>query len=118
ASQRFLRCETELRDEWGPKRSLGTRGTTETVERIMANAEHNWTTIDVGGHPVEVLAPDEAPVGAVLWLHDVDRRSIRGQAVFERVFAEARLMAVCPQTGPCWWLDRLCPAFDDTISPM
>lgn len=84
----------------------------------MANSEHHWTTIDVGGHSVEVLETAEAPVGAVLWLHHVDGRSVRGREVFERVFSEQRLMAICPQAGPCWWLDGICPAFDDTISPM
>jgi pimeloyl-ACP methyl ester carboxylesterase len=64
-----------------------------------------WSTEDIDG-PADVYEPAKRPRLAVLYLHDIDGHTLRDRPTFTRVFAEFGLGCVCPQRGPCWWVDR------------
>ena len=78
-----------------------------------------WTTLDVGGKPADVYEPAGGgrPRFGVLHLHGVGLETLRDNLAFTRLFDELRLACVCPHGGPCWWADRVCPAFDPALTP-
>ncbi len=71
-----------------------------------------WTTIDCGGQACEVFEPARSRLGAVIYLHDAEQRSLRDRQPFVESFERFGLSVVAPQAGPIWWTDRDCPTFD------
>src|SRR5947209_6680638 len=77
-----------------------------------------WTTVDIGGKPADVYEPAAGkPRFGVLHLHGGSLETLRDRPAFTRLFDELKLACVCPHGGRCWWVDRLCPAFDPAVSP-
>jgi len=81
--------------------------------------EGTWTSVDIAGKHADIYDP---PGGArprlgILHLHGGGLETLRDRPAFTRLFAELRLACVCPQGGRCWWVDRVCPAFDPQITP-
>jgi S-formylglutathione hydrolase len=78
-----------------------------------------WTTVELAGHPVDLFDPPgpDRPRRAVLFLHDDDGVTLRDRPGFARPLAEAGVGVACPHGGPCWWADRICPAFDPALTP-
>ncbi|MGE0609877.1 MAG: alpha/beta hydrolase-fold protein [Pirellulales bacterium] len=74
----------------------------------------HWTTIDLSGHPADVFEPDRPdPRGfVILYLHGVHLTRLVENPVFTDLFAQLGLRVFSPMTGPSWWVDRICPAFD------
>lgn len=77
-----------------------------------------WSQVNVAGHPCEVFAPPEAVPGrAVVVLHDLASTPASRSTNLREAIEAARLPAIAPLTGRSWWLDRIMPAFDRTVSP-
>lgn len=57
------------------------------------------------------------PQTVLLFLHDVDGRTLSADPSMTALLASLPLACVCPQGGPCWWVDRPCPAFDPQRTP-
>jgi S-formylglutathione hydrolase len=77
-----------------------------------------WSTLDVGGKVVEVYEPPgERPSFGILHLHDAGLTTLRNQPAFTALFDELHLACACPLGAVCWWVDRVCPAFDPVVSP-
>ncbi len=78
----------------------------------------NWAALDLAGHPCDVFEPSEGnPNGyVVLYLHGVHQGSLREQAAFVDQFEQHGLRVVAPQTARSWWVDRICPEFDASIT--
>jgi S-formylglutathione hydrolase FrmB len=53
----------------------------------------------------------------VLYLHGVHLASLSDNAAYNRLFTEHGLRVIAPQTGACWWADKLCPDFDTQLTP-
>jgi S-formylglutathione hydrolase len=84
----------------------------------MTSMNGTWSSIRIDGKTMEVYDPQEGrPRFAVLHLHDAGSTTLRGQEVYTSLFDQHRLACVCPVGGPCWWVDRPCPAFDPRLSP-
>lgn len=78
-----------------------------------------WSVSEIEGRRVEVFgAGSENPVGCILYLHGHGRVGLTENRVFSQLFRDHSLVAVCPDGGRCWWLDRICPDFDRDITPM
>jgi S-formylglutathione hydrolase len=79
----------------------------------------SWSTIEIGGKPVDILEP--VPGGelrfCLLFLHDLAGETPRPNAVFTQWLRDLKLACVCPRGGPCWWADRICPPFDAKQPP-
>jgi poly(3-hydroxybutyrate) depolymerase len=75
-----------------------------------------WTTVDIAGKPADVLDGNR-PRFAVLFLHDIDQKSLAGNAAFTAALQQQGLACVCPHGKRSWWLDRVCNEFDPTITP-
>jgi pimeloyl-ACP methyl ester carboxylesterase len=78
-----------------------------------------WSTETVDGRRVDVFPgdPEHAPEGCVLFLHGHGRVLLNENAVFTRLFHQHRLAAVCPDGDRSWWLDVVCPAFHESVTP-
>jgi S-formylglutathione hydrolase len=74
-----------------------------------------WTSAEVAGKRVEVYEPADVRFG-VVHLHDADLETLRGRLAFTQLFEELKLACICPQGGPCWWADRICPVFDARLT--
>ena len=78
----------------------------------------SWLVADVAGHACEIHAPsDPLPGRAVIYLHGVRERWLQEMPVLRDLVESARLPVVAPRAGRSWWLDRILPAFDPTITP-
>ena len=83
------------------------------------SALNHWSTTEIDGHRVDVFdsAIEETPAGCVLFLHGHGRIMLNENETFSRLFKQHRLVAVCPDGGRSWWLDRICSDFSTDISP-
>jgi len=78
----------------------------------------HWSTITVAGHLCELFEPPRPLAGrAVIYLHDVTEQPFQVQPALRDVMEAAGLPAIAPRTGRSWWLDRIMPAFDRSITP-
>jgi pimeloyl-ACP methyl ester carboxylesterase len=75
-----------------------------------------WTTIELGGKPVDAFDPPDKPRFGVIYLHPYGLEMIRDNPAFTAPLAELRLACLAPHGQRSWWADRVCPEFDLTIS--
>jgi S-formylglutathione hydrolase len=84
----------------------------------MAPVRGTWSTVAIGAKPADLYEPPGAhPAFGILHLHDAGLTTLKGQAAFTNLFDELNLGCVCPFGAACWWVDRVCPAFDAAVSP-
>jgi pimeloyl-ACP methyl ester carboxylesterase len=85
----------------------------------LSNSGGTWRETTIGGHPADLFEPARpGPHGyTVIYLHGVHLQRLPGNAAFTDQFARHGLRVVAPMTGPCWWVDRVCQAFDPQVTP-
>lgn len=78
-----------------------------------------WTATIVDGKTLDVYQPAATgtPRFGIIFLHGIGGETLRDKPAFTRVFDELNLPCVSPIAGPCWWVDRPCPAFDPRVTP-
>ena len=73
-----------------------------------------WSEVLAGRHPCRVFEP--AVPGdhgySAIYLHELPPDPLLENPAFTDVWARSGLRVACPLAGPCWWTDRICPAFD------
>jgi S-formylglutathione hydrolase len=77
-----------------------------------------WTHTDIRGKPADVFDPPAGapPRAALLWLHAESGASPADNPAFTGLLGKHRLPCVAPHGGRCWWVDRVCPEFDPTLT--
>lgn len=81
-------------------------------------ARPHWSRIDVAGHACELYEPPSPlPDRAVIYLHGVKERTLVESTGLRDAIEAAALPAIAPRTGRSWWLDRIMPGFDRSLSP-
>jgi len=85
----------------------------------MTDGKWRWETINIGSKPADVLTPPagETVKRAALFLHGASGRTIKEDPVFTAELSRHGLPTVCPYGGRSWWLDRVCPEFDEVVTP-
>jgi S-formylglutathione hydrolase len=88
------------------------------LDHERSTVSGSWASLEIAGRPADVYDPGGAGPHrfGVLYLHDADEKSLRGQTSFTSFFEEHRLPCVCPAGRQCWWVDRVCPEFDPQLS--
>ena len=78
-----------------------------------------WRSETVDGRSVQVFQPSSAepPTSAVLFMHGHGKVMLNDNAVFTELFQKHNLVAICPDGGQSWWMDRICDDFSPDISP-
>jgi hypothetical protein len=82
-------------------------------------SQGRWSTIDVAGRTCDLYEPIGARRhGAILYLHDAaEPLPLPFSADLRAAVAASGLLVLAPRTGPSWWLDRVMPRFDRTVTP-
>ncbi len=80
--------------------------------------QSNWSRKTVAGKAVDWFDPPAKPRFALLYLHSVGCESLAENAVYSDELRRLNLACCAPQGDECWWADRICPAFDASITPM
>lgn len=76
-------------------------------------AESGWSRIEIGGKPADVFEPEGPTRFALLWLHSqVGNLPSELSPLLRRL----RLLCVAPHGSQSWWVDRVCPEFDATLT--
>lgn len=97
-------------------RALGKLLTSSAVKEDVLQ---HWSTLEIDQRRVDVFdSGEEQPAGCVLFLHGHGGVGLTENSVFSNLFHDHRLIAVCPEGGRSWWLDRVCPEFDPEMSPV
>lgn len=77
-----------------------------------------WQTLAIAGKAVDLFVPTEAsPRFAVIYLHSFLGESPSQRPGWAELLAARGLACVSPRGGRCWWSDRICPEFDDHVTP-
>ena len=78
----------------------------------------HWSLITVADHACELFEPPGAEPGrAAIYLHGVHESWLQDSAGLRDAIEAASLPVIAPRTGRSWWLDRIMPAFDRSITP-
>lgn len=88
----------------------------------MANLNLQWTdgwqSTDLAGKRVEYMWPHSAsPRFAVLYLHSFQGEAPSQRTTWTDLFVSHGIACISPSGGRCWWSDRICPEFDEHLSP-
>jgi S-formylglutathione hydrolase FrmB len=80
----------------------------------------NWTSTTIGGKTADVFVPDTTAEigGAIMHLHGHGLTTLKDNPVFTAELQRHGLRCVCPHGQRSWWLDRICPEFDERQSPL
>src|SRR6266498_471687 len=86
---------------------------------ILLSMNGTWTNLEIAGKTAEVydLPGGKRPRFGVLHLHGVGLETLRDNPSFTRLFDDLGLACVCPHGQRSWWGDRVCPEFDETLTP-
>src|SRR5437762_12581853 len=76
-----------------------------------------WTQETIAGKTADVFNPPGRPRFGVVFLHGIGQETLAGNAAFTRILEQRNLACVCPHGKRSWWLDRVCPEFDATVTP-
>lgn len=81
--------------------------------------KERWSTESVEGRHVEIFEPDtdREITGCVIFLHGHGKVGLSENPTFSQLLLEHQLVAVCPDGGRSWWLDRVCSDFLPNSSP-
>ena len=79
---------------------------------------NTWDRGQIADKPAEVFGPTDAarPRFGILFLHDLDGRTLWDDLTFSPLLKEAGLACVCPFGDQAWWTDRICPGFDPQLT--
>lgn len=79
----------------------------------------NWNSVILEGKTIDILDPggEGQPRFGLLYLHDVDGKTLAHDAAATALLAEQRVACVCPRGGPCWWANRIWTSFDPRSTP-
>lgn len=75
-----------------------------------------WSQIQVAGKTVDVYDPPSKPRFAVLFLHDLDQKTLAGNPLYTKWLDHFHLACACPHGDQSWWGDRICVEFDPAIT--
>ena len=75
-----------------------------------------WSAIEIAGKPVDLFTPKQPTRFAFLYLHPVGLESPATNAAYTNAIFKAGFGCVAPHGGQSWWIDRISPDFDRTVS--
>jgi S-formylglutathione hydrolase len=72
----------------------------------------------IADKPADLFIPAEGarPRFGILFLHDLDGRTLRDDPTFTSLLESEGTACVCPSGNQAWWTDRICPAFDPYLT--
>jgi S-formylglutathione hydrolase len=108
--------------EYGRAAVSSLRDLPSCVQEIQASYNARmpcrWDRVLIAGKPADVLVPADGTQirFGLLFLHDLDGRTLRDDPKFTPLLDAAGLACVCPFGNQSWWTDRTCPDFDPSLT--
>lgn len=86
----------------------------------MPESPGRWSQLSIDGKTADVYEPGASRerCGAVLFLHGHSLETLRDNPAYSAALEKHALPAVCPHGARSWWLDTVCPEFDERITPL
>ncbi len=86
----------------------------------MAGGTVGWSRASLGGKEIEIFQPDTTRAfdAALLYLHSLQQEWLSHDPDLTGEFARQCLPVVCPRGQQACWLDRICPDFDNELTPL
>ncbi len=78
---------------------------------------NGWTSISLVGKSVDLFDPPAKPRFGAVFLHGVGLETLADNPVFTAELSKRNMACVCPHGQRGWWLDRVSPEFDLTLTP-
>src|SRR5262249_36681218 len=75
-----------------------------------------WARVEIGGKPADVFEPGHAPRFALLFLNAAAGKAPADSPTYTARLRQFRLPCVAPHVRGAWWVDRVCPEFDPTLT--
>jgi S-formylglutathione hydrolase len=75
-----------------------------------------WDRLTVGDKPADIFQPVNRPRFGVLFLHDLDGKTMRDVPALTQLLDAAGMACICPFGDQSWWTDRLCSVFDSRVT--
>jgi S-formylglutathione hydrolase len=76
-----------------------------------------WSRTSIVGKPLDVFDPGSpTSSGVVIWLHDEQGESPATDPFVTAELQQRRIRCVAPLTQSSWWVDRINPEFDPTLT--
>jgi len=76
-----------------------------------------WSRLEIAGKPADVFDPPNALPFALLFLHDESGDTGATSQAITSELHKRRLRCVAPHAGCSWWVNRVTPTFDATLTP-
>ena len=79
-----------------------------------------WSQVEIAGKTADVYEPHQPGDHGrtVLHLHGHGLTTLRDNAVWSAELERHGLRCVCPHGQRSWWLDVVCPEFDERLTPL
>jgi pimeloyl-ACP methyl ester carboxylesterase len=75
-----------------------------------------WMRHHIADKPTDVFSPLDALPFALIFLHDESGETPASDPALAAELRARRLRCVAPVAGRSWWVDRVCPEFDPTLT--
>jgi S-formylglutathione hydrolase len=86
----------------------------------MTESTGTWCQLEIDGKPADVYQPGKPTDSGrvVLFLEEEQGPRLRSSATFSAAFERHGLRVLSPHGSHSWWTNVVCPAFDESISPL
>src|SRR4051812_14969505 len=76
-----------------------------------------WDRTEIVGKPADVFEPGPGAIPfALIFLHDESGETPASSPGLTAELRARKLRCVAPHAGRSWWVDRVCPEFDRTVT--
>ncbi|MBX9678747.1 MAG: hypothetical protein K2X38_08270 [Gemmataceae bacterium] len=75
-----------------------------------------WSQLEIGGKKADVFTPPSRPQLGALFLHNIHLETLATNLTYTAILTQRNMACVCPHGQHSWWLDRVCPEFDPTLT--
>ncbi len=80
---------------------------------------NSWFEEQISGKAADIYQPpqESSPRFGLLFLHGGGLETLRDNSTYTQLLREMGVVCVCPHGQRSWWGDRICPEFDNQMSP-
>lgn len=75
-----------------------------------------WSQLEIAGKKADVFDPPSRPRVALIFLHNVHLETLANNPTYTNLLRQRNVACVCPHGQHSWWLDRVCPEFDFSLT--
>lgn len=81
------------------------------------HTEDMWQSLSIAEKKVDVFDPPTQPRFGLIFLHGIGLETLIDNTAYTSLLTKYRCGCACPHGQRSWWLDRICPEFDQALTP-